>query len=166
MTHVRVEVAKNTKSATESKKNDKLTYMERHTIKIGVYLFLIKDNKILLCRRYNTGWEDGNYSLPSGHLDFDETIVDALLREAKEEVGIILQKEDIKLVHTMHRVSGPVDFYFLAKKWEGEPKNMEPEMCDDVKWFDINSLPENIISSVKDAFLSYQKGISFFEREM
>ena len=140
--------------------------MERHSIRIGVYLFIIKENKILLCRRFNTGWEDGNYSLPSGHLNSDETIVEAMFREAKEEVGIILQKEDITLVHTMHRINGPVDFFFEATHWEGEPKNMEPDMCDDVKWFDINSLPENIISSVKDAFLNYQNGISFFEREM
>jgi 8-oxo-dGTP diphosphatase len=140
--------------------------MERHSIRIGVYLIIINENKILLCRRFNTGWEDGNYTLPSGHLDSNETIVDAVLREAKEEVGITLKKEDIKLVHTMHRISGPVDFFFIATNWGGEPKNMEPDTCDDVNWFDINSLPENTISSVKDAILNYQNGISFFEREM
>ena len=140
--------------------------MERHTIKVAVYLFLKRDDKILLCRRFQTGWQDGNYTVPSGHVDPKETIVGATIRETSEEVGVVVTKDDIKLVHTMHRVNSHLDFFFEATHWEGEPKNMELDKCDDVQWFSIDALPENMVPSVLDGFLKYQQGISFSEREV
>ena len=56
--------------------------MERLKLKIAVYIILIKDGKILLGRRFNTGWQDGNYGLPSGHLEPEESMMEALLRES------------------------------------------------------------------------------------
>lgn len=139
--------------------------MERLKLRVAVYIILIKEDSIFLSRRFNTGWQDGNYGLPSGHLEPDETIVDALLRETKEEIGINLKKEDVSLVHTMHRKSIYIDFYFVAKNWIDEPKNMEPNKCDDLGWFPINNLPENIVPSVKFAIENFKKGVSFSEFE-
>ena len=119
--------------------------MERFKIKVAVYALLMKDNKILLLRRFNTGWQDGNYGLPSGHLEADENLIEATLREMEEEVGVKSKKEDVEFVHTMHRKSVYVDFYFLVKNWEGEVQNMEIDKCDDLSWFNLDSLPENII---------------------
>lgn len=137
--------------------------MERHKLKIAVYLILIKEGKVLLLRRCNTGWQDGNYSLPSGHVDPDETLVDALIRESEEEIGIILKPSDLKLVHTMHRMNIYVDFYYICENWSGVPENKEPEKCDDLSWFNINELPRNIVLSVKQAIDKYREGVSFSE---
>jgi hypothetical protein len=35
----------------------------RHTNIPASYLILMKDNNVLLLRRFNTGYEDGNYSM-------------------------------------------------------------------------------------------------------
>lgn len=61
---------------------------ERFTLRCATYLLLIKSGKILLQRRFNTGWKDGKYTLISGHLDGQETIAQAMVREAEEEAGI------------------------------------------------------------------------------
>ncbi len=121
------------------------------------YLVLIKDNKILLLRRFNTGYEDGNYSLIAGHVDKGETFTQCVVREAEEEAGVILKPENLKVAHVMHRDSGlaedneRIDVFFTAENWDGEIKNKEPNKCDDLSWFDFNNLPSNIIPYVKQA---------------
>ncbi len=139
--------------------------MDRHKLKVAVYLILIKEDKVLLARRLNTGWQDGNYSLPSGHLDPDETVVQAMVRETKEEINIQLNPEDLKLVHTMHRMNIYIDFYFTASRYTGEVKNMEENKCDALDWFPLEALPENIVPSVKSALDNYPKGVTFSEFE-
>ena len=42
----------------------------RLKVKIASYLILLKENKILMTRRFNTGWSDGMYSLPSGPVSY------------------------------------------------------------------------------------------------
>lgn len=55
---------------------------------VAVHLFLVKDDKILLLRRSNTGYEDEMYSIVAGHIDGDEDAKTAMIREAREEAGI------------------------------------------------------------------------------
>jgi len=141
---------------------------ERFKIIPSVYLVLIKNNKILLSRRYNTGYFDGNYSFPAGHLDGDETLKQAMIREAKEEIDVILDPADLEMIHIMNRRISDnerVDFFFKAKKWQGEPKIMESDKCDDLSWFEFNNLPKNIIPYIKQAIDSFLNNIIYSERE-
>lgn len=130
---------------------------ERQKIVPASYLVLIKNGKILLQRRFNTGYEDGKYSMVAGHVDKGETFTQCLIREVKEEAGIMLSSDDSKVVHVMHRNSGTeennerVDVFFVAEKWDGEIENKEPNKCDDLSWFGLNNLPDNIIPYVKQA---------------
>jgi len=118
------------------------------------HLILSNKDNILLSRRYNTGYEDGNYSVVAGHLDGDETFIQAMVREAKEEAGIIINPEDLRVVHIMHRKctnEERIDFFIKAEHWTGAPKIMEPHKCDDLSWFRIENLPHNVIPYVKHA---------------
>jgi len=127
---------------------------ERFKIIPSVYLILIKDNKILLSRRYNTGFCDGEYSFPAGHLEGNETFREALIREIEEEIGVKLNLKDIMLVHVMNRKvpkEERVDFFFTTKRWKGEPKIMEPHKCDDLGWFSLSNLPDNVIPYIRQA---------------
>lgn len=113
----------------------------------------MKDNKILLLRRFNTGYEDGNYSFIAGHVDQGETFSETIIREAKEEAGIDIRREDLEVVHVMHRKSTlkseeRICIFMTTEKWQGEIKNMEPHKCDDLRWFDLDDLPENTIPYV------------------
>ncbi len=132
---------------------------ERHREVPASYLILIKDGKILLSRRFNTGYQDGNYSLPAGHVDEGETFTQCVIRESKEEVGVLLKPEDLKVGHLMHRFSGAewgvegfrIDVFFTAEKWEGNIEIKESNKCDDLSWFDLGNLPENIIPYIRQA---------------
>jgi len=130
------------------------------------HLILLKYNKILLLRRFNTGYEDGNYSVVAGHLDGNETFIQAMVREAKEEADINIKPEDLKVVHVMHRKvpnEERIDFFIMSNKWRGEPKIMEPHKCDDLRWFELDNLPDNIIPYVKQAIDCFLNNILYSE---
>jgi 8-oxo-dGTP pyrophosphatase MutT (NUDIX family) len=140
---------------------------KRFTLRAAVYLILLRDEEVLLLRRANTGWGDGKYSLVAGHMDGNETVKDAMIREAKEEVGITLEKDTLAVVHTMHRISPTnyeyIDFFLVARTWTGEVVNCEQEKCDDLKWANLSDLPENTLPNVQQALASYKSGSSFSE---
>lgn len=124
-----------------------------------------------MSRRFNTGYEDGNYSLPAGHLDGGETFRQTMAREAKEEIGIDIAPDSLQVAHVMHRMvkfedvgtRERLDVYIKAGAWDGEIKNMEPNKCDDLRWFPLDELPENTIPFVKYALECVQKNIFYSE---
>lgn len=137
---------------------------ERYKMPVAVHLFLMRDDEILLLRRYNTGYEDGNYSVIAGHIDAGEDFISAMIREASEEAGIIILREDMVPIQVMHRkqeFEERIDYFFISRKWQGELKNMEPNKCDELKWVNINKLPKNTISYIKYAIKCYLKDDKF-----
>lgn len=141
---------------------------ERFKVIASVYLVLMKDNKILLSRRYNTGYFDGSYSFPAGHLDENETLKQGMVREAKEEIDVVVAPMDLELIHTMNRripEDERIDFFFTVKKWQGEPKIMESDKCNGLTWFDLDNLPKNIIPYIKQAIDSFLNNVIYSERE-
>ncbi len=138
----------------------------RHQIIPASYLVLIKDNKVLLLRRFNTGYADGNYSLVAGHVEQGETCLQTIIREAKEEAGITITPNQESLKHVMHRKSNGeerVDFYFVVDQWEGNITNNEPSKCDDLSWFDLNNLPQTILPYITHALECIQHKVYYSE---
>ncbi len=144
---------------------------ERFRIVPASYLVLLRGGRVLLSRRFQTGWQDGQYSLPAGHLDGSETFRQAMAREAREEIGIILRPEDMRVAHMMHRYAVPnpeelrerMDAFVVAEHWEGELEILEPEKCDDLRWFPLDALPENIIPCIRVALGHIREGVTYSE---
>jgi 8-oxo-dGTP diphosphatase len=132
---------------------------------VAVHLFLLRPGQILLARRYNTGFQDGSYSVIAGHLDGAEAATSAMTREAREEAGITIREADLKLVHVMHRKSADewIDLFFTAASWKEEPTIKEPDKCDDLGWFPLTELPENMVPYVRAALERVQEGSAFSE---
>ena len=76
---------------------------ERNKAVPAVYLVLKKGDEILLMRRQGSGYYDGWYSVPAGHVEEGELPLEGLIRETTEELGIDLNPKYIHLVHTMYR---------------------------------------------------------------
>lgn len=140
------------------------------------YIIFIQANKILLLKRQNTGFMDGYYSVPAGHLEGGETATACAVREAEEEVGAIINEFDLKVVHVMHRYdldrpfigddktfNERVDFFLTASRWQGEIRNMEPDKCSELEWCEVDNLPEKFVPYVKSAIESYRKGEFYSE---
>jgi 8-oxo-dGTP diphosphatase len=141
---------------------------ERNKAVPAVYLFLRKGDGILLARRQGSGYYDAWYSVPAGHVEVEELPINGLIREVKEELDINIEPKEIKLVHTMYRAKNDetgdrVDLFFTSTKWTGVIKIAEPNKCDDIQWFSIHDLPENMMHHVKEALISSEKGIIYSE---
>lgn len=123
----------------------------------------------MLSRRFQTGYEDGKYSLVAGRVEVGETFTQCVIREAEEEAGILLKPEEIRVAHVMHRnsrtedIDERVDVFFVADNWNGEIMNKEPAKCDDLAWFDLDSLPENTIPYIKQAIEAIQNKLFYSE---
>ncbi len=145
------------------------TTKERFKLIPAVYLVLRQDNKVLLLRRANTGYQDGKYGLVAGHLDGDELGTVAMVREAKEEAGIDVDPTKLKFVHVAHRLSRDqigqerIDLFYELREWQGQIQNAEPEKCDDLTWFDINDLPSNTLPFVRHVLEDIANNISYSE---
>lgn len=141
---------------------------ERNKATPAVYLFLRKGEEILLGRRQNSGYYDGWYSVPAGHVEFGELPIGGLIREMKEELGISINPKDLRLVYTMYRAKHDetgerFDLFFETKKWSGKIKINEPHKCDDLHWFPIKELPKNMMHHVKIAIKNSEKLIFYSE---
>ncbi|MDR0383847.1 MAG: NUDIX domain-containing protein [Christensenellaceae bacterium] len=134
---------------------------------------LVRDNngrtEVLMQQRGQTASHSGMWDCSSaGHVEIGESMTDALVREAKEEIGVELNKDDIVFTNIQH--SGDknpeqvyYNGYFFFKKWTGEPKICEPEKCWQLEWFDINKIPENTVENRKAAIKDYINGITYSE---
>ena len=120
----------------------------RHKITGDVHLLLFDaDGQVLFGCRHNTGFEDGSWHVPAGHLEAGESVVQALIREAKEEAGVTIASEDVEFAHIMHNSSsgGRAAFFFAVRQWDGELENREPEKCSELAWFPLDALPDRMI---------------------
>jgi len=142
---------------------------QRFQFLVAVHAFFIKDEEILLLKRANTGYMDGHFSVPAGHVDGGESIWKAMQREIKEEVDVEV-KEVHQPIHVMHRIDKSkgeerIDYFFLIKDWQGLIKIGEIEKCSELKWFKLWQLPEDIIPYIKFALQKMQDGVLFSEFE-
>lgn len=120
---------------------------------LAIHVFLCKGDEILLSLRENTGYEDGKYSVVAGHVEHGESIIDAGIREAKEEAGVDINPLNLKIVGSMHRKADDerIDFFAVVEKWSGEPKNCEKNKCGGLHWHSIHDLPYKTIPYIKFA---------------
>jgi 8-oxo-dGTP diphosphatase len=135
----------------------------RHAAIVDVHLMLYWDDRLLLGLRRNTGYEDGKFHLPAGHLEPGESVLAAAQREAEEELGLEIEASALRLAHVMHRQTGGgrIALFFIVDDWQGEPRNAEPEKCVELRWFPTGSLPPNLVDYAGMAVAAEAGGRAF-----
>jgi len=125
-------------------------------IGVGCGVFLINDNEevLLLKRSKNSKNEKGYWNKVGGEVEFGEKLEDALRRETKEELNIEI--DDIEFLSvTDHILSEEkqhwVGFNYMAKIMSGTPKIMEPDKCDEMKWFRFDRMPDKLAMPTKES---------------
>ena len=144
---------------------------EKYYSKLSTNLLLMRENndkkEVLLQLRQNTGYMDGMYDFTcGGHVEKNESYAKAIIRESKEEIGISIKEEDLVFLIVFHHFQDDyVQVIFTANNYEGVPTVQEPELCKELLWVDINSIPENTIFYVKDIIKDIELGIPYDDRE-
>ncbi len=135
---------------------------------IDVFLLLVDDGQVLLARRQNTGYDDGRWNLPSGKLEFGEDALSGVIREAREEVGIHLHPDRVRLAATVHHLAAPghsrLGLVFatpFAPAEHGTPINTEPHKCSAIDWFPATELPPDMSAYSADCIHAFLAGTPF-----
>lgn len=110
--------------------------IDRYAVPISVNMLFARDGLLLFGRRVNTGFEDGRLALPGGWLEAGESLGQACVREAAEELGLELVVSELETVHVQHvlAMSAHIRLFFPVLAWHGEPRNAEPDKCSELVW--------------------------------
>lgn len=125
---------------------------QRALLVAASYVVLRRRDEILLQLRRGTGYMDEHWALMAGHVEPDESAVEAAAREVKEEAGVDVALTDLDPLTTLHRyeVGGPAreqrcDFFFEAWRWSGEPALLEANRTAEMRWFSLDALPTPVV---------------------
>jgi len=129
----------------------------RRRVVVDVILLVMRNGRILLRERANTGYGDGAYEPPTGQLADRETIVETAIRVASAEAGITITAGNVALAHVMHDVSGSgrIAFFLTVSGWPGE------RTSPGARWFGVGNLPTNMLDRSRVALRNYAEGMRF-----
>jgi len=123
---------------------------------LASFIIFRDKGKVAFLLRSNTNWMNGKYGLPAGKVEPGESAIAAAIREAKEEVGVTIEPQNLKHCLTTYRTSSIygedrpwVDIIFEAASWKGELYNAEPHKHGELVWLNPEKLPENLTPYVK-----------------
>lgn len=109
---------------------------------ISIDALIITDNKILLIKRGSEPYK-GLWALPGGHLDWDETLEEAVIREVKEETGLkVTSINFLKVYSTPSR--HPRQLIAVAYQVETSGKPQAGDDARELKFFPFANLPKQL----------------------
>jgi 8-oxo-dGTP pyrophosphatase MutT (NUDIX family)/ASC-1-like (ASCH) protein len=135
--------------------------LEENEYNVGVEFWLFNDNKLLMTQRSMEKSHPGEWEVPGGCAQTGETSVGTLLREAKEEVTLILKNGDYTLVGTELYKKQFVDVYVTTKKVNIDEIVLQEEEVSDCRFFTkeefLKMAEENkVVKSVFNRYLSFK----------
>lgn len=126
--------------------------VDRYRVVPAAYVVLLRagadgTDEVLLQLRTGTGYMDDHWACgAAGHVEAGESVLDAAVRETREELGLDLSPADLRSLTAMHRTGGTglaiderVDFFLACRRWTGEPSRRETKAAD-LRWVRLDAL--------------------------
>lgn len=129
---------------------------------VGVGVMILKDGNVLLGKR-KLSHGAGEWAFPGGHLEHMETFEQCARRETKEECGIEIENIRFLFLGNVHvwRPKHYIQVSMIAEWKEGEPRALEPEKCDDWRWFKLDDLPTPMLAVAQIAIDAHLQGFNY-----
>lgn len=137
-------------------------------VPVAILIVIRQEGKVLLAKRANTGFKDGYFALPGGKHDGNEPLVEGVVREANEELGIICSVKDVEFRGVIH-AQMPEPFKevmyvtFEIVKYDGMVVNNEPHKCSEIQFFSVDRLPDKMTEVSRLCVLNAFSGIQYDE---
>lgn len=117
------------------------TYYPHVACAAGAVIF--NGNKVLLVKRKNDPYKN-TWMFPAGFIDFGESPAEAVIREVREETGLIIS--ELELIDVLQnpddpRSAGHFGFFYKTNFFEGKLKKDLSEVSD-IGWFELSNLPK------------------------
>ena len=116
---------------------------------VGAIIFN-EEGKIFLAKRgRDAGNERHKWEFPGGGVSFGETLEHALEREILEEYGFEIEVQ--KLLDVVNHIIPAEEQHWVSPTFictvkSGTPRIMEPTKCEEIGWFRLDQIPENLLS--------------------
>lgn len=114
---------------------------------VGAMVFNTAGEVFLSQRGPKAKNERGTWEFPGGGVEFGERLVDAIVREFREEYDMVIEVTELLALddHILpdegqHWVSPT----YLARHISNTPRIMEPEKCTAIGWFTLDALPQSL----------------------
>jgi 8-oxo-dGTP pyrophosphatase MutT (NUDIX family) len=136
----------------------------------AVYVVLLRpgpagEEQVLLHLRIGTGYYDDHWTLVAGHTEPEESVLQTAAREAAEEVGVLIDVEDLQPLTTVHRTrrggaafEQRADFFFATRRWRGEPSVCEPAKNGGLRWASLDDLPGPLVPVEAEVLTRLRRG--------
>lgn len=122
---------------------------------------------LLGLRHPNSAFAPSTGHVLAGHCE-QESAITCLIREAREEAGLQIQRQDVELVHVLHHIDRTGDrprmgLFFRAQTWTGEPELREPDKCTQWKFWDPGALSDDLVPYTRVAIAGIRAGRPYSE---
>lgn len=149
---------------------DKDEAHDKNLLHNEVAILIINDKKqtLLQKRSANKRFEPNKWALCAGHVDADETLVDAAIRETKEEIGLELKEDELipffEREYTMEKTNSHITYFYYVKCDKKEEEFViQKEELSEVKWFDIDEVIRMILSHDESSVFN-EKRLELFKK--
>jgi 8-oxo-dGTP diphosphatase len=125
---------------------------------VGVGAVIVQENRVLLIRRGQSPLL-GEWSLPGGVLECGESLREAVVREAREETGLVVETAEMLGVYerVIRDDEGRVRYHYVLLDFFCRPLGGDLKAgsdAADVRWFTRDELPAlNLAYDANDVVL-------------